>query len=221
MGKLLDFMPPNHRRDGLINMVTRDVCYGCTPDLPKLRYAGPQQVFIWDDLKSQLKFQHELGVDQDHDYKVENYSVHTKEHFLPFKNVNSYGKEFNYYLPKHTTWRGMMQGCEGVRGVESAPVQGRLISCSVRTLCLLDEYYINGTMFDRILQPVVHWKDSARVTTWVWMYVNSMDQLGKYDFHEKTHNMFAGITPQPVRRVASGGTTAFEVDAMNTSARVG
>ena len=222
MGKLLDFVPPSaSSKDRLLSLLTHDVCYSCTPDLAKLRYAGPQQVFIWDDMKSTLKMNHELEVQQDYDYEVVNYSVHTKDEYVPFENINSYGKEFKFYLPKQKTWRAAMKGVSGVHDIMSAPVQGRLLQCNLRTLSRLDEYYLNGTAFTRVLAPVVHWNAAARVTSWVWMYANTVDQLGKYDYHEKTHNLYAGITPRPVRRVASGGSTAFEVDAMNTTARVG
>lgn len=218
MVRLLDFNPNKNEvfdDSKLSTMIALDVCYGCTPDLPKLRYSGPQDVFIWDDLKSPVAMNKKLGVKNDLDFVIDHYNIYTKQSFLPFENWTKTAGEPEFFLPTNPHWINdcFNEDVKAMEDVDPLPVQGRVITCNLKTLRALDNYYRNTEMFFRILQPVVG--VGAKYEKWVWVYFNRITQFTKYDPHERKHRLFGGIRPRTIRRVASAGHTAFEVDAYN------
>ena len=223
MAKLLEFRPDGmlkpEKKSDFGNQLTVDVCYGCTPDLPRLRFAGPQMVFIWDNMKNAVLFNKMMDVSQSWDWHVSHYSVVTKDEYVPFENTYQGIGEHQYFLPADKDWTDKVDK-EQVSQVMKQParqVTGRIIQANVKTIQAMDRFYGNRENFVRQLIPVKIGGD----TLWVWAYTCPLRSIGKYNPHAMVYQLRGGIKPIPIKQIGTGSCVTYEVDAYRTHVKVG
>ncbi len=218
--KLLDFDPdvnldPSQQMWSLVeNAFKEDIVYGFTPDRAKIRYAGPQTVFIWDQLKNVNKFENATGHRQDSGWRVVHYDIRTKNKYLPFRDQNE--TLFKYHVPLSPKWRtgfdDDIMGSLAIGRAEPLPIQGRLIKVNLSCLDALDRHYLNTSMTQRIRIPVIsrHAPDKEQ---WVWAYLGMLKSFSRWKAHENTYFFDDTVDARPVPVVMSGQDKTYEVNA--------
>lgn len=213
MGKLLEFKPEeNHYKDkALSDAISIDIHYGCTPDLPVLRYSGPCSVFIWDVMKDYHHFKKNTSGDERVDWTVESYAVETKNKYLPFKNKQEKGVPF-FYLPVNPNWVKNFDVSNREDFSSPGIVKGRVLNVNLKTLQELDQVFYNTYCSTRAMIPVTYQKEGKKVERYVWTYLTLSRMMGKYDPHERVYK-FKGVNPQPIESREVNGNVTYELNA--------
>lgn len=187
-----------------------DAQYGSTPDLPKLRYAGPQHVFLWDHTKEATFWDRCDDIDYPNDIRCELYEGYTQNNLLPFRNICNFQGTYKTYLPLAPTWPSQMRAVDvgAFTSVTPKPLAGKIVSCSLRAIRFFDNYYCNGLVFDRVKMPIRHSMNSTVSSAWV--YVNKLSSVFKYDPHEQKYKSSFDIDPVPLPCEAIGDVQCFK-----------
>lgn len=189
--KLLDFVPPPSTAsqapvpanvDG-ITRVKGDSLYTCTPDMPRLRFAGPQYVFLWDDLTN-MNGWHKMGLDRPKDVRVDLFLAFTQKEYMPMKNLLAGRDQARCYLPLDKSWPNKVRGVEveSFKSLTPKKIAGKLVSCGLKAMMAFDQYYCNTVLFDRVKLPIEN--PSKKTVHSAWVYVNRLSQICKFDPHE-------------------------------------
>lgn len=194
MTKLLEFKPnPGQSvKDNLDQIIEDDVWLGCTPDMPKLRYSKEIKVFLWDEIALHNGMTQKIGVSMS-DYKVEEYFATTKESFLPFFNA-AHDKTFKVsnILPSSPNWGKSLE--DGAINYNPRPIQGKVVSVNLFTLRLLDTFYGNTVVHQRVKTVI---KSASRGEMEAWVYTLPTNTFTKYFPHENTYRLVKGFKPAP------------------------
>jgi hypothetical protein len=192
MTKLLEFNPETQKESEVSKLVTEDLWFSCTPDMPALRFAKTIPVFIWDEMKTYKSIEDTLGITSS-EYKVISYLSFTKEKFLPFFN-NGVTKQ-DYFLPASPTWNKSLK--EATVTGEPKQVSGRILHVSLYALRVLDLYYNNTVIHQRHKMRFVsqgrNLKESLETQAWVYMLPTT--SFTKYHPHEGEYRLTKGFDP--------------------------
>lgn len=192
MTKLLEFNPNQKPTDSLVQVIEDDVWLGCTPDMPKLRYEKTIKVFLWDDVSLHDGLTKKVGASMS-DFKVEEYFATTKESFLPFFNV-AHDKTFKVsnILPSSVTWGKSLK--DGALNQNPRPVQGKVVSVNLFTIRLLDIFYGNTLVHQRVKTPI---QTVNQGVIEAWVYLLPTNTFTKYFPHENVYQLVKGFKPAP------------------------
>lgn len=222
MVKLLEFKsnqtPPNTSQSDIVveNMLMEDVWMGMTPDQTRLRYKGPQYVFMWDACRD-TDWLESHGIKRNRDYVIESWNAMTERRFLPFENGTPNNRNFSAYLPRTVNWYKIYgednEVAKKLKTLEPHQVAGRIISMSLEGLRQLDAYYGNTASHTRELIPVFQSRVSTAQKIMCWAYMSNIRSISKYDPHKKKYEMASGIDVKPVLQsnFIGGNETFFEV----------
>lgn len=221
--RLLDFKPnaingttdstvTNNIRRELEDMVHQDISFNLTPDLPALRYAGPQLVFIWDGFKDPTTWGGRLGkLKNTKDYEVVEFAAITKDKYVPFRNRIQPGHDPQFFCD---TMEGWWEMCEDgpIASVDLTPRQlsGKLLRVGVKGMSALDRAMSNTIRCHRMLVDV--WPDHKRGPNHsrkAWMYVNQTEDFATYDPHRQRYVFNPGVQPMSMRTEIIQGTTCY------------
>ncbi len=200
---LLDFDPTPLNTElpppDVKEMVRQDSWYNCTPDMTTLRYAGPQYVFLWDELQNVERWSLHL-LDQPEDIRCDLFIAFTKDSWLPFKNLLGQKDQARSHLILDNKWPRKVRDVDAgaFTSLTPKPVSGKLVSCSLKAIRTFDLHYCNTVLFDRIKMPIVNPARGNVVQAWV--YVNKLSQVCKYDPHEMKYKFDStqDMVPFPV-----------------------
>lgn len=227
MEKLLDYMenqsnvallpPPTEDSERVARIkkqIDIDAKWNFTPDRALLRYSGPQDVFIWDNLKKPENLDWETALNLGVDYEIVNYSVRTIDKFAPFEDWAAKSGDKRYILPSDPSWAEKFGGDEVklLKLMPASAVQGRIIRCNLKTIESLDLHYGNTKACRRQLRQVRS-TTGAFKSHWVWMYCDTYKGLGKFDPHLGKYRLHKGFDPRTIRRTYHSDDYQYEVDA--------
>lgn len=188
-----------------------DLQWNFTPDLPALRFQGPQLVFLWDDLSLGFALQDRMGLRMPEDQRIESVSAQTVTHYLPIKNSVDTSSEYKYRLPAMADWRPMVEDFQAasVSG-PVLPVAGRVFSVGLKAITTLDNYYCNTlAMHRRKISVMSHTKGSI---VQAWTYLTKLTDVCKYDPHKQKHRFSHTFDPQPVETSIVWGERCYSMD---------
>lgn len=222
MAKLLEFKPNEKGkaedklayekiRKRIQQDVDEDILYNFTPDLPHLRYRGPQLVFLYDDMKHWSSLE-ALNLVSNKDFFIDAFSAVTKSHYIPFQNMlSANGKGFKYYLIRSSNWPDIVNERDLERfDTTPLPVSGRLISCSLEALMALDQHYCNGHVFQRSKINVFPTLQTE-TDKFVWAYCNRLGSIAKFDPHSQTYSFGSYIELGNMQKWRPAGKPNVEV----------
>lgn len=222
MTKLLDF-PAQERANTkkqkeIQQYVDEDALYGFTPDMPHLRYKGPQMVFLWDEMKS-YEAMRELDLVGAYDFEIASFTAYTANHYIPFENNLTSDKGFKHYMFRTVNWPDQVEDdqLEGFT-VKALPVAGRLFKCSLEAIAALDGHYCNGHVFQRSKMTIRKSASENSETTVVWAYSNRLSSICKYDPHENKYDFGTHIRPKNVPIWKPATAPMFETYMVETNA---
>jgi hypothetical protein len=211
MTKLLSYMPEvkpevsSTKWERFTTSLYDDVWFSCTPDLPALRYAKTIPVFIWDELKSYKDMLSEAKLHPDM-FTVDQWLVHTKETYLPFKNTaEKPASKHDMLLPSNPDWG---------KGFAKIPLRatkrqmgGRILHVNLEGIQALDHYYFNDALHKRHKASFIGaQKDRPEIIA--WMYTIPTNNFTKYLPHENTYEMMRGFEPQQCSSIDGGAYTS-------------
>lgn len=210
--KLLEFKPDTQEKpQGLsaLDMVSDDMKYGLTPDMPVLRFSGPQRVFVWDECRD-LAMWHSMKLSTTEDIMTDVYQAYTKFKFLPFSNESGSKHEYKHFLPIEKEWYKKVDGAGPTHLATYPPrsVYGKIILTSLKTIVTLDQYFGNGIIFHRVKMPIVHAVSGKE--EYCWVYVNKINSLTKFDPHKNKSVLGETIKPTPFIPTMVSGVQVFE-----------
>lgn len=189
MVKLLDFNATKNKNSGIKTMeqiekaIDNAVQFNCTPDLPSLRFSGPQMVFLWDDMGSSVSLKDKLGLDRPKDFDCISATASTSRGWVPVKNRLDSNSTYRYSLFIEPDWFEHMDE-NSVKGIEPIhlPVSGLLFSCGLKTMRALDDYYCNGLIHQRRKVGIrKHCYKNVVVSAWV--YFTNLSSFCRFDPH--------------------------------------
>ena len=194
MTKLLEFKPkgkPEADTSTFVKYLDEDIWFGCTPDLPLIRYQKENLVFLWDDLTTTKIITRTLGVSTA-DYKTICFKAFTRDRFQPFINKGDATK-VGYILPASPKWTLSLKD----KALESEPkrIRGQVYNVSTRMLVALDNYYNNTTLHGRVKLPVNFGSADGEQKS-VWVYVMPTNVFSKYKPHESCYELVRGFDPK-------------------------
>jgi hypothetical protein len=217
MTKLLSYTPKSTPEVGNAKKVSGyddfstslydDVWFSCTPDLPVLRYADTIPVFIWDELKTYKDMLYYAKVDPSM-YRVEDWLVHSKDEFLPFKNtvdVATRGSKHDMILPSNPDWgKGFLKS---PLNAAKRRMSGRILHMTLEGIQALDLYYFNAALHKRHKAAFVP-TQQGRSEKFAWMYTVPTNNFTKYLPHEGTYEMLRGFEAQQCSSIDGGPYTS-------------
>lgn len=218
MVKLLEFKhkatPPLQAPDVVVeNMLMEDAWMGATPDLTRLRYKGPQFVFMWDKCRD-TDWLDRQGLKKNRDYLIETWNAVTQREYLPFENPSSNNRNYGAYLPRTINWWKVFGKTDEdnpilqeLANTEPSPVAGRIFSMGLEAIRQLDAYYGNGATHIRSLVPVHTGRTESSDVMMCWVYFTNIQAISKYDPHEKIYKLSSGITPRSIWKSTSVGNS--------------
>lgn len=138
----------------MVNQVLKDrvweeVANNWTPDMPALRYSGPIPVILSGSLADAGTFASWASgnkLTMSRDWTTESFRVLTKNKYCAYKNMGGLLGDVSvpdFVFPKFDDV--VMEG-----GLTPRQIRGRLITCGLKTISLLDAMYYNTVIFDRI-----------------------------------------------------------------------
>ncbi len=198
-------------REDINDCVEQDVWMNLTDDLPRLRFDGPQMVFIWDDMKDRIKLE-DLDIDLNKDFIVKHWNAYTVKHYLPFRNVQVNNKTFRQYVPRGVNWPNLMsQSVPDKFQAEPRPIEGRIYSMSLKAIQALDQNYGHGYTHSRVKVPVRTGMTSESPVIDCWLYFTALKGISKYDAHEQQYVMNKDITVGNLSTSLMGGKQNYHV----------
>ena len=227
MGKLLDFKAPERPAIPAKDEVSRlydqatfedvkdcldqDRWCGLTPDMPELRFKGPQLVFLWDQNKDRQFFD-DNHLERGKDYVIKHWNAHTVRSYIPFRNNSGAIGTLPFYAMKSVNWPDLMVE-DQVSQLLRDPMQisGRVMSVSLKALIELDQYYSNGFATTRHRIPVTTGMQTNTPDVSCWMYFSSLRSLCKYDPHSQKYSMQRGITIGNCPAMMNGHTRRYDL----------
>lgn len=198
--KMLDFKPSdtspgpevNNDFKSFMSLMDEDIWFGCTPDLPVLRYTDGIPVFIWDDFKTTKDLPRTLGIAEG-EVKVQEQLMFTKDRFLPFINKNKSFK-FMYHLPASPTWDQTIADLKFPHVAK--PLIGKVLSFSTRAIQALDNYMYNSSLHQRVLTTLVDRTGNKEKEMKAWVYFLPSNSFTKYDPHVNKYNLLKDFVPK-------------------------
>lgn len=186
-----------------------DIKYGCTPDLPSLRYHGRNgiYVFLWDDMTTLANVQAVTNSSQIFDeYRSEYSEAITVDPYMCWYNLKAPYAAHMLNDPDAIPFLDLEAYQEG----ELLPVKGKLVTVSLDLLQELDMYYNNGVDFTRVrldVYPTVYATTKMNVFTWM----NSIDQLGAWNKDVNHYKLKDTIDITPMNIGTKNGKKFYEM----------
>lgn len=176
-------------------------CY--TPDKPRLRYGGPINVLLIDDLGNFTNLT-SLGLVDGVDFTTVSYTANTTSEFLPF--IGSRDGSKSCVIPYATDWRKSIKTeIKGLAGEKPRPIQGRLYKFSLKAIEALDLAYRNGHVRRRI-KVGVKTEALKQPTTSAWVYFTPESAFMRWDPHTNDYSPLSGMTLEPLMKDLNKGT---------------
>jgi len=170
--------------------IQEDVSWCATPDLPALRYAGPQLVFLWDE----MKFNDTLNWNQlseGENFIISSYDAMTDQSYLPFTQAGYHPyKGPTRFCFRNTNWVNSWQEDEVKHfNVDPLPLSGRVLSVGLEGMIAFDDYYGNDGLCRRSLIDVID--DDGKFAK-AWFYFGLHSVVGKFDPHAMKYKLRNG-----------------------------
>jgi hypothetical protein len=205
----------------IADTISEDAWFGCTPDLPQLRYNGEIKVFIWDELQHLNHMQRILiNCNTRRDFTTTNYMCFTEKTYLPVQNVNEQSTDKNkYFLPEVSggDYRALLppKVAELIPG-QPRSVSGRIFSCSLDGLRAFDRHYVNGHLFQRSKQKIItNIKTNGSNEVDAWVYTIKMGRLCRYDPHDGVYNFSTNFHPRGMTAQHQSGRPVWKKEYHN------
>ena len=184
------------------HMLSGKLMAGCTPDLPRLRFQGPQQVFLWDQMQN-LEHWAKMRLAIPKDIMTTQFNARTQQEFVPALRASGSAR-FEAFLPMGD-WRNQLEPYEAgaLFSMGKAAIKGKVVSVGVKGMQAFDEYYVNGMIFDRIKLPISSPRHGGgEYVQSCWVYVNKLASIAKYDPHANNYKFGTYFDPVPFNKVA-------------------
>lgn len=168
-----------------------------TPDLPKLRYLGQGvPVFLWDV----CQFTDSLGMilggmEEGKDYRVTYPRAYTSRSYIPWYNIDHTSATFPSYMLEEPADCDFLQ-LPDYSIAKPLPVQGRVLSLSLRAIRELDFHYDNTGTFERTKIKVKPYTSSSFEYE-CYAYLNDTDSLSEFDLKDNEYKLQEGIDLTP------------------------
>lgn len=172
-------------------------CFNHTPDTHRLRYAGPQLVFVWGDNQLATVLNPQLdrfGIKPNDNFRTVAAVAETKISFIQMKNISE-DRDRCFKLEDilcfdNTVVKAKMKDDKP----QALPIRGRVLKCDLRTLQALDRMFSNKDKTNRIQLTV-------KATTMdeeykVWVYTNRSHLLFAQGDNTFSDGVF--LRPYPV-----------------------
>lgn len=193
---------------------------GCTPDMPVLRYKGPQLVFLWDRMLMPSEWRLQLGLDKEEDCHVKHWRCITKDTFIPLitSDVSYKVREF---LPNISEWPSYLSdNYTYFKTAKACGVRGRVASVSLKALARFDKYYSNTITSYRLKRTVrIDWSGNGNLgEVQAWVYLTPFQLLTKYNPHTQRYRFPDGFDPQlPTKNLTNPKVPAWDFDSLPLS----
>lgn len=193
----------------LLGSVQDDVYFSVTPDLPALRYNGPQYVFLWDDMQYFTNLQKNLDAKVGDDYIIRSCGAFTESRHFPVKNASSSVNTYGYYVTQSCNWRSNLSTSlkNKLPGIP-LPIKGRLYQFNLNGLRRLDLSYFNTIDFVRRKVPINNMEAGVSSQVYAWMYFSVDTTFLEYDPHLKVYNEAKQINAETVPFAADNSASA-------------
>jgi len=175
-----------------------------TPDAPELRYNGSIPVLLNGELAETNVFRNLAERNKlalYNDWTTISFRAFTSDKYCAFKNRGGLLDEVqvpDFVFPYYDDI--VLKG-----GLTPRPIRGKLISCSLKTLMLLDSKFYNSVIYDRVKVKI---ENSPSGVDSAWMYIIRKDRL----FEEKGDGKFRlkkGVTMRPYLVERVGERSAY------------
>lgn len=184
--------------------------YNYTHDMPLQRYTGPKPVLLYGRLQDFADYTDVLqnalpGVkcEAQKDYRVLTYVATTIQKFCMVREeVERKDKAY-----EHAMFSSKPYSEASGQTLEALPVQGRLVSVSLKGLRVLDYYYRNRYRSNRLK---VKLKTNAQNPyDWAYMYHLPPARTFKYDVHTRKHALKEGVKFTSFQPLNKGGEKIY------------
>lgn len=146
-------------------------CCSYTPDTHRLRYAGPQNVFLWGDMQLATVFNpvmERFGVKPNVNFFTEAALAETKVQLIQMKNISE--KRAECFMPEDVLVfnNTLVKAKLGDATPIPLPIRGRVIECDLKTIHALDREFSNNDKTKRMLLTVVSPTMNKEYKAWVY-----------------------------------------------------
>lgn len=193
-----------------MNTIEDCVQYNYTNDMPIQRYTGPKPVLLYGSLQDFADYTNLLqkalpGVkcEATKDYRVLSYVVTTAQKFCMVQEEKQ--REDRAY--EHAMFFSKPYQEASGQKLEALPVQGRLVSVSLKGLRVLDYYYRNQYRSNRLRVKLN--TNAQNPHDWAYMYHLPPARTFKYDAHAKKNVLKEGIAFTPFTPLMKGDTKIY------------
>lgn len=173
--------------------ISEDVMWGGTHDLPRLRYSGPQRVFLWDDMKYPESLKNR-GLEESENYKVDCLLAVTQMNYLPFTRAG-YAPFMGptRFLFRAVNWFDNWKASQ-LEGFDNTPrpLEGRVLTVGVKGMEVLDDYHANNSLTTRKKITVYSHPCEHAEELEVWCYFAERQHVTRYDPHTKEYSLRNG-----------------------------
>ena len=152
-------------------------CFKYSPDTYRLRYAGPQRVFLWGDMQLASVFNPQLerfGIKPSENFYTQTALAETKIRFVQMKNISE--ERNKYFMLEEVLCfdNTLVKSKLGDDKPEALPLRGRVIECDLKTILALDRYFSNCDKVKRMPITVVNTSEEEYRA---WCYINKAHLL--------------------------------------------
>ena len=125
-------------------LIDEDTSFGCTPDLPQLRYGGVTNVFLYDNMMDNIQQRIKFGFEPYTHMIAKEHNACTVRKFVPFRDAGWDKRTgFQIVCPPETEWPKHMAKGQLLSDFDTTPrpLKGKIVQVSIEARLKLDSHY--------------------------------------------------------------------------------